>query len=82
MSLTRQEMTAYFFERQPNGPNPGGVTVSKSETLPEGDFALTEFTWPDCVLWFIDDHKFTANEREESRCAALSNSYLRELAKT
>jgi hypothetical protein len=43
---------------------PGGMTVSKTAALPEGDFGITEYTWGPTTLWFIDQQEFTADERE------------------
>ncbi len=74
-------MNAYFFERQTDGRNPAGVTVSKAEKLPGGDFQLTEFTWPDCTLWFLDDDDFTEDEREACRVYVLDNPAFGRLAK-
>lgn len=45
--------------------DPGGETVSKNAKLPEGDFGITEFIWPDMNLWFVDEDEFTEDEREE-----------------
>ena len=60
-------MKFFYFERQSGGPtNPAGVTVSKTEQLPDGDFQLDEFCWPNATLWFITDHGFTADERQEA----------------
>lgn len=59
----------YFHQRQPSDGDPGGVTVSKTESLPDGDFRITEFCWPGVTLWFIDDQNFTADEREAARLA-------------
>ena len=53
----------YYFNRDSEGNNPSGITVSKTEELPEGVFEITEYTWPFITLWFIDAHEFTADER-------------------
>ena len=53
----------YFFQR--GGKTPG-VTVSKSESLPDGDFKLTEYVFQNhgyVELWFVDQDRFTASER-------------------
>lgn len=70
----------YFHERQPFEGNPGGVTVSKTEALPQGDFGITEFFWDDVTLWFIDDHHFTPDEREEARMAVYEHPTLLDIA--
>lgn len=54
----------YLFERPPTANDPGGMTVSKTAEVPSGDYGFTEFTWHDITLWFIDEHEFTADERE------------------
>jgi len=54
----------YFFPREKDGDNPAGVTVSKRANLPRGDFGVTEYSWGELSLWFVDAHKFTADERE------------------
>jgi len=60
------QMKFYYFARQADGQNPAGVTVSKTPALPDGDFQIVEYLWPDAVLWFIADHAFTADERREA----------------
>lgn len=57
----------YFYERAAHGDCPSGLTVSKSPTLPDGDFRITEHIWPNVTLWFIADDNFTADEREEAK---------------
>ncbi len=57
-------MKLWFHNRLPEPGKPGGVTVSKRETLPAGDFGITEYCWPDRSLWFVDSDNFTANERQ------------------
>jgi hypothetical protein len=65
MNLSRlSERRFYFHPRIANGNDPGGVTVSKSKQLPDGDFRITEYRWPDVVLWFVDQDKFTPDERQ------------------
>ena len=34
-----------FHQRMASHGDEGGVTVSRSETLPEGDFQIDEFVW-------------------------------------
>jgi len=58
-------MTVYLFPRLPCGDAPGGLTVSKRRRLPTGDFHVTEYTWGNVSLWFVDADKFTADERQE-----------------
>lgn len=62
-------MKFYFSERIPSDEDPGGVTVSKNHPLPTGDFGLTEYIWPDVVLWFVDLDNFTSRELEAARRA-------------
>ena len=69
--------TIYFFLRMPSDNDPGGYTVTKKPALPIGDFRITEFNWPDMTLWFIDDDKFTADEREGARIAALKKGSIK-----
>ena len=57
-------MKFHYFERQEDGPNPAGVTVSKSDELPDGDFEITEYVWGVTSLWFINDDHFSADERQ------------------
>lgn len=57
---------AHYFERQADGETPAGFTVSKKPDLPEGDFRITEFSWNNLSLWFIDADRFTADERQNS----------------
>ena len=56
----------YFFPRQSDGNKPAGVTISKRKKLPAGDFGITEYTWPDAVLWFVDADDFSDAERQEA----------------
>ena len=62
-------MNIYFSERLPTGDDPGGVTVSKHTPLPDGDFKITEYIWPDVTLWFVDNDKFSAVQMEAARSA-------------
>lgn len=57
-------MTFYYFEREPSEDDPGGITVSKTPMLPEGDFIINEFVWVGRTLWFIQDQDFTQEERD------------------
>ena len=59
-------MKYYFFDRESDGTNPGGVTVSKKPLLPAGDFEIDEFIWPNATLWFVTSDAFTECERQES----------------
>lgn len=61
---TVKKNRVYFHHRTPHGDVPGGTTVSKTKTLPHGDFGITEYTWGGVSLWFIDRHQFTADERQ------------------
>lgn len=57
-------MNAYFFERLAAPDAPGGITVSKQHKLPDGYFAIEEFTWGSVSLWFVAEDHFTADERQ------------------
>ena len=57
-------MNYYFFERAATDDTEAGFTVSKKATLPNGDFKITEFAWPNMILWFIDGDAFSADERQ------------------
>lgn len=54
----------HCFPRMAELGSPAGFTISKTEALPEGDFRVTEFTWGNFTLWFIDQQEFTADERQ------------------
>ena len=54
----------FFYPRAADGKKPGGITVSKTPALPEGDFGLTEYIWGPSALWFVDSDRFTADERQ------------------
>ena len=58
----------YFFNRLAEPNKPGGITVSKSPQLPDGDFRITEYCW-DVSLWFVDRDRFTADERQAAYMA-------------
>ena len=67
-------MKFYYFERQADGENaPAGVTVSKNEHLPEGDFRLTEYGWGPINLWFVGIDKFSEDERQLAYQGLLEN---------
>jgi hypothetical protein len=55
---------AWFFDRAADDDNPAGVTVSKKDMLPDGDFGITEYCWGDVSLWFVDHDRFTPDERQ------------------
>jgi len=57
----------YFWPRQ---GEPAGITVTKRDSLPDGDFGITEYCWGDASLWFLDADEFTADERQEAYLAA------------
>lgn len=65
----------YFHNRLADDDCPAGLTVSKNEKLPPGDFRITEYKWPDVVLWFVDADEFTADERELAAEAYLNGSH-------
>ena len=58
----------YYLARQADGENPAGLTVSKNDELPEGDFKLTEYCWgwgeASVSLWFVDADDFSEDERQ------------------
>ena len=59
----------HYFNRQAERGKPAGITVSKRKKLPSGNFGITEYLWRDhgwVALWFIDMHKFTADERQQA----------------
>lgn len=55
----------YLFERAEHGECPAGITISRTRKLPKGNFRITEYSWGGRSLWFVDKHKFTADEREK-----------------
>lgn len=55
-----------FHNRLRSGDVPAGITVSRSETLPVGDFTATEYCWGSVSLWFVDSDKFTKDERQKA----------------
>ena len=58
----------FFFTRAATKEGPAGTTVSKHPTLPAGDFTITSYIWTEWgyqVLWFVDQDRFTAKERNE-----------------
>ena len=57
-------MGFWFYNRIGLPDHPAGITVSKHETLPVGDFQITEYTWDSVSLWFVDADRFTADERQ------------------
>lgn len=72
---------AWFHYRAAAGPDePAGITVSKKRNLPEGDFRITEYIWGAVTLWFVNDDKFTPDERQaayEAFCASRRESLTR-----
>lgn len=63
----------HYFPRMAEPGKPAGMTVSKTEPLPDGDFRITEYTWVGVTLWFIDHHDFTEDEREAAYNEVLSS---------
>ena len=61
----------YFHNRRVSGDVPAGVTVSRREKLPEGNFRITEYSWGPLSLWFVDSDKFTAKQRHAAYKAFL-----------
>ena len=66
----------YFHQRVADKKNPAGLTVTKKRKLPKGDFRITNYSWPDVVLWFMDSDKFTANERQSVYLAFITRTIL------
>ena len=64
-------MNFYFHQRLATPDIPEGYTVSKTETLPKGDFKINEYIWPNLTLWFVDIDDFTDDERETAYLAYL-----------
>lgn len=56
-------MVFHFHQRTAASNCPAGFTVSRSQELPKGDFRITEYLWGRTALWFVDQDKFTANDR-------------------
>jgi hypothetical protein len=54
----------YVFAREAYKGAPAGLTVTKHEALPVGEFGLTEYTWDDLDLWFVDGDEFSDDERQ------------------
>lgn len=61
----------YFHKRISDSETPAGFTVTKSPELPEGNFRITEYSWPDLTLWFLDEDEFNADERQEAYMAVI-----------
>ena len=57
-------MLGSFYSRAASGDCPAGWTVTRCESLPVGDFTITEYKWDTISLWFVDSDGFTADERE------------------
>ena len=57
-------MKFYFFEREADKETEAGLTISKKPVLPETNFRITDYGWPHVKLWFVDNDKFTATERQ------------------
>lgn len=66
---------AYIFIREANGDDPGGYTVSKRSTLPEGDFQITEYRWGKDLLCFVDTDNFTEAERQAAYIGYLRTKF-------
>lgn len=65
----------WFHDRLGDGAaHPAGITVSKRQKLPDGDFRITEYCWGGVSLWFVDGDAFTDDERQEAYVAALEQS--------
>jgi len=52
--------------RMADSETPAGLTISKTETLPDGDFIIDEYTWPqdNVTLWFVQADGFDEDERQ------------------
>ncbi len=64
-------MKFHFFERKADSETEAGWTVSKKPELPNGDFQITAFHWPNITLWFVDKDKFDIDERQYAYYALL-----------
>lgn len=58
----------HYFARVGEPGKPAGTTVSKTGSLPDGQFRITEYTWRTVSLWFINQQNFTADERQYAHC--------------
>lgn len=76
-------MKYHFFNRAKDKNGPAGITVSKRDSLPSGDFQITEYVWKNVwenvTLWFVDQDKFTADEREEAKAQHIQSVVLMDL---
>lgn len=65
MKLTEESLHGFYFHtRVAHGDTPAGTTVSKRPLPKVGDFGITEWSWGELSLWFVDDDKFTADQRQ------------------
>ena len=65
--------TFYYFPRNPEPGKPAGLTVSKTASLPDGDFLLIEYTLGGALLCFVDSQNFTADERQAAYCGFMNS---------
>ena len=68
---------AFVFHQRIAQPGvPAGWTVTKGGNLPDGDFKITEYSWGDQKLWFLDSDNFTADDRQEALLAFYGGRHL------
>ena len=44
---------------------PAGLTISRRDKLPDGEFTITEYRWDSVRFWFVDQDHFTDDERQK-----------------
>ena len=74
-------MQFFYFERLADGDCPAGVTVSKHEPLPDGEFGLDEYIWPLATLWFVAEDDFSADERGDAYAGVTTKAEMWKLAR-
>ena len=63
----------YAFHREATADCPAGLTISKRNSLPEGEFGVMEYHWPDLILWFVEVDEFTCDERQDVYLGMMAN---------
>lgn len=56
----------WFHDRVGSDGQIEGITVSKNEKLPSGEFELTEYLWGDVSLWFVKADGFSEGQRQSA----------------
>ena len=67
-----------FFNKLEKCPIVDGITVSKSELSRSAKLQITEYVWGHISLWFVDDDKFTENERQGCFEAFMTDQKMRQ----